>query len=208
MTLFPGEKVYTSIYIYFYSENKMTKKGQGIGGTFNGPSIKEILDEVMINKLEAILPPSNDVAVAMNYLRNLREIHRVCLEKDIDPDYQLILDDFERNFDYLYDNIELNMTLKVHVILHHFSQYFDMTNTTMRDTNGEFVETLHSSLHIHEENHGYKVVRKLGSQTHLKKSKKSLITFNSKRARFSPASDLTLRKTPSPYPSYSSPLVQ
>ena len=100
----------------------------------------------------------------------------MCLEKEIDQDYQLILNDFERNFDYLYENIELNMTLKVLVIL--------------------------------SENHGYKVVRKLGSQTHLKKSKKSLITFNSKRAGFSPASDLTLRKTPSPYPSYSSPLVQ
>ena len=53
----------------------------------------------MLNKLEAILPPSNDAAVAMNYLRNLREIHRVCLERTIDPDYQLILDDFERNFE-------------------------------------------------------------------------------------------------------------
>ena len=83
---------------YFYTENKMTKKGQGIRDTFNGPSIKEILEEGMINKLEAILPPSNDVAVAMSYLRNLREIHRVCLEKDIDPDYQLIFDYFERNF--------------------------------------------------------------------------------------------------------------
>ena len=101
---------------------------------------------------------TNDVAVAMNYFRNLREIHRVCLEKIIDLDYQLILADFESNFDYLYDNIELNMTLRVDVILHHFSQYFEMTNTRMRDTNGEFVETLHSNLRIHEENYGYKVV--------------------------------------------------
>ena len=122
--------------------------------------------------------------------------------------YQLILNDFERNFDYLYENIELNMTLKVHVILHHISQYFDMTNTTMRDTNGEFVETLHSSLHIHEENHGYKSVRKLGSQTHLKKAKSSLTTFNSKRAGFSPGRDLNSRKKSSPHPSSISPLVQ
>ena len=33
---------------------------------------------------------------------------------------------------------------------------------TMRDTNGEFVETLHSTLRLHEEHHGFKVVRKLG----------------------------------------------
>ena len=35
------------------------------------------------------------------------EIHKVCLDRTIFPDYQLILDDFERNFDHLYDNIEL-----------------------------------------------------------------------------------------------------
>ena len=78
------------------------------------------------------------------------------------------------------------MTLKVLVILHHFSQYFELTNTTMRDTNGEYVETLQSSLRIHEENHGYKVVRKLGTPTHLQKAKRSLVSFNSKRAGFSP----------------------
>ena len=61
---------------YFYSENYLTKKGQGIGGTFNGPSIKDILQESMLNKLEALLPSSKDVGVAINYLRNLRELHR------------------------------------------------------------------------------------------------------------------------------------
>ena len=66
----------------------------------------------------------------------------------------------------------------------------------MRNTNGEFVETLHSSLRIHEENHGFKVVRKLGSATHLRKAKQSLVIFNSKKAGFSPPKDLTLRLNP------------
>ena len=65
------------------------------------------------------------------------------------------------------------MTLKFHVILHQFTQYFELTNSTMKDTNGEFVETLHSSLRIHEEKHGFKIVRKLGTATHFKKSKNS-----------------------------------
>ena len=161
----------------------------------------------MLNKLEAILPSSKDAAVAINYLRNLRELHMVCLENEIDPDYILILDDFENNFNHLYENIELNMTLKVHVILHHFTQYFELTNSTMKDTNGEFVETLHSSLRIHEEKHGFKIVRKLGTATHLKKSKNSLVSFNSKRAGFSPAWDLTLRKKSSPRPTVHSPIA-
>ena len=72
---------------------------------------------------------------------------------------------------HFYENIELNITLKVHVISHHFTQYFELTNSTMKDTNGEFVETLHSSLRIHEEKHGFKIVRKLGTATHFKKPK-------------------------------------
>ena len=92
--------------------------------------VENLLQESMLNKLEAIFPSSKDVGVAINYLRNLRELHRVCLENEIDPDYKLILDDFENNFNHLYENIELNMTLKVHVILHHFTQYFELTNST------------------------------------------------------------------------------
>ena len=161
----------------------------------------------MLNKLEATLPPSEVIDIVINYFRNLREIHKVCLEKELDYDYQLILDENERNFDYLYDNFGLNETMKVHVIKDHFSQYFELTNKTMRDTNGEFVETLHSSLRIHEESHGYKVVRKLGTPNHLKKAKRSLVSFNSTRAGFSPARDLTLRRKSSPRPP-SNPLVQ
>ena len=90
----------------FYSDKKMTKKGQGIGGTFNGPSIKDILKDTMLNKLEAILPPNDVVDVAINYFRTLREIHRVFLEKEIDHDYQLILDDYERNFDFCMTTLD------------------------------------------------------------------------------------------------------
>ena len=62
-----------------------------------------------------------------------------------------------------------------------------MTNTTMRDTNGEFVETLHSTLRLHEEHHGFKVVRRLGSKIHLKKALSPHVSHNSLRAGFSPA---------------------
>jgi hypothetical protein len=79
-------------------------------------------------------------------------------------------------------------------------KYFALTNKTMRETNGEFVETLHISLRIHEESHGYKLVRKLGTPNHLKKAKRSLVSFNSTRAGFSPARDLTLRRKSSPRP--------
>ena len=70
------------------------------------------------------------------------------------------------------------MTLKVHIIIHHYFDYFELTGQNMRSTNGEFVESTHSALRIHEEKHNYKVVRKLGGEDHIGKSIKSLVTFN------------------------------
>ena len=80
------------------------------------------------------------------------------------------------------------------VIIHHFKEFFELTGKTMQDTNGEYVETLHSSLRVHEETHGYKVKRKMGTPIHLNKAKKSITSFNSVRAGFSPAHELTLRR--------------
>ena len=45
----------------------------------------------------------------------------------------------------------------------------------MRLTNGEFVETCHSSLRKSEETHGFKVKKKLGTPMHM-------VLYNSKRA--------------------------
>ena len=60
---------------------------------------KEILKETTLNKLGSLLPPECEVAI--QYLRNLREIHRICLGNEIDQDTQLIFNDFEQNFDTL-----------------------------------------------------------------------------------------------------------
>ena len=59
------------------------------------------------------------------------------------------------------------MPLKVHVLVHHLSEYFALTGKTMRYTNGEFVETLHSTLRKFEEVHGKKIVRKMGTPIHV-----------------------------------------
>ena len=44
--------------INFYAENHLKKSGQGPGGKFNGPSIKHILKDEILDQLENILPVS------------------------------------------------------------------------------------------------------------------------------------------------------
>ena len=63
-----------------------------------------------------------------------------------DADWEQKLFDFEQNFYYLYECFDLNMTLKIHVIIHHYRWYFTKTGTNFKDTNGEFVETVHYTL--------------------------------------------------------------
>ena len=68
----------------------------------------------------------------------------------------------------LFEKYNLSWTLKIHVILDHYSTYFEITGKRMRHTNGEFPEGAHSTLRKHEERHGFKVKKGLGSQGHVK----------------------------------------
>ena len=51
------------------------------------------------------------------------------------------------------------------------------------------------------------VVRRLGTQSHLKKSKFSHVSFNSKRAGYSPSRKMTLRAKSTPLSSPNSPNI-
>ena len=104
------------------------------------------------------------------------------------------------NFDFLYENFNLNMTLKTHVVLHHYAWYFKTTGKNFRYTNGEFFEAAHYSLKKHDRDHGYVMKKKLGTPQHLLKSLQSISTYNSMRVGSTPPQEFTLRKrrTPSP----------
>ena len=88
------------------------------------------------------------------------------------------------------------MILKIHVIIHHYTDYFELSGLTFRDTNGEFNEAIHSSLRIHEKWLRFKVEKKMETIIHLQKSLQSLTTFNSKRAGLTSSADFRLKGKP------------
>ena len=92
------------------------------------------------------------------------------------------------------ENFHLSMTLKVHIILHHYHDYFDWTGRTMRFTNGEFVESSNYSFKKEERTHGFKVKRAIGTPKQLEKSLKFFIWQNSKRVGLTSPSKLQLMK--------------
>ena len=129
----------------------------GPGGKFNGPSIKFILREDTLIELEEIL--SESASPFITYLRSIRVLE----------DHFLVLYQFQVNFFYLYENFHLNMTLKVHIILHHYHDYFDWTGRTMRFTNGEFVESSHYSFKKEERTHGFQLKRAMQPSIYYKR---------------------------------------
>ena len=120
-------------------------------------------------------------------------MHKVCTSSELN-EYKNVLHDFRKNFDYLYDHFNLNMTLKIHVIFHHYEDYFDMTGKTMKYTNGEFVESCHHTIRQEEESHNFKVVRKVGTQAHKQKSLQSHVWHNSLRAGKVPGEEMRIRR--------------
>ena len=84
--------------------------------------------------------------------------------------------------------------LKTHVILEHFSWYFQNSGTNFRLTNEEFVEAAHYSKKRHEVDHGFVTKKKQGTKHHLLRRIQSLSSYNSMRVGATPPSELSLRK--------------
>ena len=186
------EKHFPAEMMTFYAYNHLKKSGQGPGGKFNGPSIKHILREDILSQLENLLPVN--ASSFISYLRSLRNLHELCVAENL-GDYETILFDFKTNFDFLYEEFKLPMTLRIHLIIDHYSDYFQWTNQTMRLTNAEFTETAHSTFKMSERIHKFKISRKIGTPVHQEMALKSLVWHNSKRAGFVSPLDFKLRKS-------------
>ena len=160
----------------FFENLSLKRSGQAPGSQFNGLSLKTILKEDSLEMMDGILPVNGHAFIS--YFRSLKEVHRICLAQEIDPEYRKIITDFENIFNLMYDTFQLNMTLKIHVIIHHYADYFELSGLTFRDTNGEFNEAMHSTL---GERLGFKVVKKMETIFQQNKGLQSLSTFNNKR---------------------------
>ena len=128
----------------------------------------------------------------ISYLWSLRNLHELCVAEQL-GDYEAVLYDFRTNFDYLYGEFNIPMTLKIHVIVHHYKEYFEWNNKTMRFTDAKFTETAHSTFKMSERIRKLKITRKIGTPIHKEMALKSLVWHNSKRAGYVSPNDFRLR---------------
>ena len=84
-----------------------------------------MIKEITLEELEAVLPKE---VIFCSYLRSIRELHMICIKSNFEEaDAELALFNFEQNFLNLYEIFGLNMTLKIHIILHHYTWHFKQT---------------------------------------------------------------------------------
>ena len=163
-----------------YPKLCIKKSGEGHGGKFAGPSCKNLLKEESLKLIEEILPTFEITKDFTNYLRSVRHLHEMSVNKDL-GDFNPVIDEFEENFFNLFRNYQVSMTLKVHIVVHHYKFYFESTGKTFKETNGEFTETCHHTLRKSDECNGTNIVRKIATPIHQYKSLKSITNHNSKK---------------------------
>ena len=110
--------------------------------------------------------PDEYAKPVVEYLRATRKVYELCMARHVTSDYHLHFEEFRRTFLVLRKLIGLQWTLKVHCILDHFEEYFELCGVTFRYTSGEVIESMHHNLRMMMENHNLRITDHLGSKIH------------------------------------------
>ena len=105
---------------------------------FQGPQCVKILNN--LDLLRLYLP--EDLHSYVDALESIKIIYKIATAKEVDPDHRNIIEKFEQ-WKVLMDEHGETMPLKVHIIVHHLSDYFDEAGKTLRTTSDQFVEAAH-----------------------------------------------------------------
>ena len=158
-------------------------KGSGPGGDYNGPTLKSIMANTN-GKLDDIENIVAEKATGgehrfVEHLKNLNELNKAVNQKVLDlPNVKDIVAKLGENFAHMQKEFNLSQTLKMHIILDHYVEHFEMTNESLLKYSDEVCEAIHSQYRIFEEKHGYRNNNK-NSATHAKMQHKSMVHFNS-----------------------------
>ena len=57
------------------------------------------------------------------YLRSVRNLHTMSISEHLPENYNEFIDEFEKCFNVLNVNYQMSMTLKVHIVIHHYGYF-------------------------------------------------------------------------------------
>ena len=157
-------------------------KGSGPGGQFNGPTIKKILENQhgKLDQLHDIVSKKGvDYTLFIQHLVNLGHLNSAVNMKTLDKELVgKIVQNLGNIFQQLQEKFDLSMPLKMHVILHHYQDFFELSGETLLTYSDEITEAMHSQIRHFEEAHRY-INNKKGSTSHARMQHRSTVHLNS-----------------------------
>ena len=90
------------------------------------------------------------IHTAINHTAHL--IYQCILDK---PFIAEIIENLRSVFQQLQFEFNLSMSLKIHVIVDHYMDFFEAKNETLLSYTDEFCESMHSQIRLFEESHRY-----------------------------------------------------
>ena len=90
-----------------------------------------------------------------------------------------ILQNFKRTWITLMAEFGLTMPLKVHIIVDHLSEYFELEGSTLRNTNDQFIEACHAKVKKFFENHPNYNLKDKTSEKYGEAIHAAIVQFNS-----------------------------
>ena len=107
---------------------------------FAGPECNLILSK--LDTLRDLLP--ENLHIFVDALKQVKEIYRIAHATTVEVDHREKIELFRNTWLTLMQDFGQTMPLKVHIILDHLSDYFEMEGKTLRNTNDQFIEACHA----------------------------------------------------------------
>ena len=153
------------------------------GLLFNGEQIDRLTRESNLRDLFQVLSDAGEKVLGyytVKYLESCKQLYKICVKKDLDPDYQKALDSFSQYFNVLFEAGYLNQTTKAHIIMDHFGDMMRESGRSLFLSDCQGLESVHSALRKSDIRHGCHVTNCQGTPHHKEMSIRSVAFYNSR----------------------------
>ena len=115
------------------------------------PHVSKVTEKEVINMIADFLP--QNLHTFVDALEQIKDIYRMAHATTVEIDHREKIELFRNTWLTLMQDHGQTMPLKVHIILDHLSDYFELESKTLRNTNDQFIEACHSKVRKFFDNH-------------------------------------------------------
>ena len=147
---------------------------------FQGPECDKILRN--LDFLQACLP--EELHTFVEALRQVGIVYQISTARSVVSNHREIIQNFKHTWITLMENFGITMPLKVHIIVDHLSDYFELSNQTLKDTNDQFIEACHAKVKKFFDNHPNYKFKDKNSDAYGEALLAAIVHFNSNNLGF------------------------